>query len=225
MSDKNLDIEKVLDILGNETRRRILRYLAEEPRYFIQLSKELGVSQQAVLKHLEILQALNLVESFAEKSDLAGPDRKYYRLNRSLILTIGLSEDVFRMKMREYDNTEEAMTNLTGFEEAWQKILDTEEIAELILKSKRLINKIDENIIRIDERRSDVVRLRQDVTNLVHEKIRSIFNSKLERRIIYSLIESPEKLDIENLAEEFDVREKEIIQSIKEIQKKLKIII
>ena len=66
MSDKNLDIEKVLDILGNETRRRILRYLAEEPRYFIQLSKELGVSQQAVLKHLEILQALNLVESFAE---------------------------------------------------------------------------------------------------------------------------------------------------------------
>lgn len=225
MSDKNLDIEKVLDILGNETRRRILRYLAEEPRYFIQLSKELGVSQQAVLKHLEILQALNLVESFAEKSDLAGPDRKYYRLNRSLILTIGLSEDVFRMKMREYDNTEEAMTNLTGFEEAWQKILDTEEIAELILKSKKLINKIDENIIRIDERRSDVVRLRQDVTNLVHEKIRSIFNSKLERRIIYSLIESPEKLDIENLAEEFDVREKEIIQSIKEIQKKLKIII
>ncbi len=225
MSDKNLDIEKVLDILGNETRRRILRYLAEEPRYFIQLSKELGVSQQAVLKHLEILQALNLVESFAEKSDLAGPDRKYYRLNRSLILTIGLSEDVFRMKMREYDNTEEAMTNLTGFEEAWQKILDTEEITEVILKSKKLINKIDENIIRIDEKRSDVVRLRQDVTNLVHEKIRSKFNSKLERRIIYSLIESPEKLDIENLAEEFDVREKEIIQSIEEIQKKLKIII
>lgn len=225
MSDKNLDIEKVLDILGNETRRRILRYLAEEPRYFIQLSKELGVSQQAVLKHLEILQALNLVESFAEKSDLAGPDRKYYRLNRSLILTIGLSEDVFRMKMREYDNTEEAMTNLTGFEEAWQKILDTEEIAELILKSKKLINKIDENIIRIDERRSDVVRLRQDVTNLVHEKIRAKFNSKLERRIIYSLIESSEKIDIDNLAEEFDVREKEIIQSIEEIQKKLKIII
>ena len=225
MSDKNLDIEKVLDILGNETRRRILRYLAEEPRYFIQLSKELGVSQQAVLKHLEILQALNLVESFAEKSDLAGPDRKYYRLNRSLILTIGLSEDVFRMKMREYDNTEEAMTNLTGFEEAWQKILDTEEITELILKSKKLINKIDENVIRIDEKRSDVVRLRQDVTNLVHEKIRAKFNSKLERRIIYSLIESPEKLDIENLAEEFDVREKEIIQSIEEIQKKLKIII
>ena len=225
MSDKNLDIEKVLDILGNETRRRILRYLAEEPRYFIQLSKELGVSQQAVLKHLEILQALNLVESFAEKSDLAGPDRKYYRLNRSLILTIGLSEDVFRMKMREYDNTEEGMTNLTGFEEAWQKILDTEEITELILKSKKLINKIDENIIRIDEKRSDVVRLRQDVTNLVHEKIRSKFNSKLERRIIYSLIESPEKLDIDNLAEEFDVREKEIIQSIEEIKKKLKIII
>ena len=129
------------------------------------------------------------------------------------------------MKMREYDNTEEAMTNLTGFEEAWQKILDTEEMTEVILKSKKLINKIDENIIRIDEKRSDVVRLRQDVTNLVHEKIRAKFNSKLERRIIYSLIESSEKIDIDNLAEEFDVREKEIIQSIEEIQKKLKIII
>ena len=45
----NIDnIDVLFEVLGNDTRRRILQLLADEPRYFIQLSKDLGVSQQAV---------------------------------------------------------------------------------------------------------------------------------------------------------------------------------
>ena len=58
------NIDSLLEVLGNDTRRRILQLLADEPRYFIQLSKDLGVSQQAVLKHLELLEKNGFVSSF-----------------------------------------------------------------------------------------------------------------------------------------------------------------
>ena len=84
------NIDVLLDVLGNETRRRILRFLADEPRYFIQLSKDLGVSQQAVLKHLEILEKFGFVTSFEKESEFAAPNRKYFELNRSCMLAIGI---------------------------------------------------------------------------------------------------------------------------------------
>jgi ArsR family transcriptional regulator len=81
-----------LDILGNNTRRKILAVLSYEPMYFNQLAKELGVGQQAILRHLQALEDSGLIEAYAEKSEFGAPDRKYYRLNESFILTISLSE-------------------------------------------------------------------------------------------------------------------------------------
>jgi len=106
MSDEATGLGKLLDILGNETRRRILEILADEPKYFIQLSKELGVSQQAVLKHLTLLGRAGLITSFRAKSELAAPDRKYYRLNRSLYLSIGIIGDTIELALKEIRNIE-----------------------------------------------------------------------------------------------------------------------
>ncbi|NOJ26627.1 MAG: transcriptional regulator, partial [Nitrososphaera sp.] len=85
-----VDSDTLLDILGNDTRRKILTALSDEPMYFNQLAKELGVGQQAVLRHLQTLEESGLIETYAEKSDLGAPDRKYYRLNDSFILTVSL---------------------------------------------------------------------------------------------------------------------------------------
>jgi len=45
--------------------------------YFNQLSKELGIGQQAVLRHMQVLENSGLIESYAEKSELGAPNRKY----------------------------------------------------------------------------------------------------------------------------------------------------
>jgi predicted transcriptional regulator len=90
-----MDADVILDILGNDTRRRILAVLAEQPMYFNQLAREVDVGQQAMLRHLQALEEVGLVETYAEKSDLGAPDRKYYRLNTSFILTVSLSADNF----------------------------------------------------------------------------------------------------------------------------------
>ena len=46
--------------------------------YFNQLSKEIGIGQQAVLRHMQALENSGLIESYTKKSDLGAPNRKYY---------------------------------------------------------------------------------------------------------------------------------------------------
>src|SRR5215212_10558752 len=93
----------ILDIIGNNTRRKILATLAREPMYFNQLAKEIAVGQQAILRHMKTLEDIGLIESYAEKSNLGAPDRKYYRLRSSLSLTICLSEDAFSIQNRKIE--------------------------------------------------------------------------------------------------------------------------
>ena len=95
------DDDMILDIIGNNTRRRILATLAREPMYFNQLAKEIAIGQQAILRHMKTLEDMGLIESYGEKSNLGAPDRKYYRLSSSFSLTICLSEDAFSIENRK----------------------------------------------------------------------------------------------------------------------------
>src|SRR5688500_17583789 len=103
------DFGIILDIIGNNTRRKILATLDQEPMYFNQLAKEISIGQQAILRHMKTLEDIGLIESYADKSNLGAPDRKYYRLNSSFSLTICHSEDAFSIenhKIEEYRHKE-----------------------------------------------------------------------------------------------------------------------
>jgi predicted transcriptional regulator len=63
------DTDVLLDVLGNETRRRILNLISHEPMYFNQLAKEIRTGQQAILRHVKIL----------EDSGLSSGNRSDYR--------------------------------------------------------------------------------------------------------------------------------------------------
>ena len=73
MSQSELDA--VLGTVENPIRRRIIARLSEEPNYQLQLSKELGISQQLVAKHLLTMEDAGLVSTIAQDSP-RGPPRK-----------------------------------------------------------------------------------------------------------------------------------------------------
>lgn len=219
------EVDRILDILGNETRRRILHLLAEEPHYFIQISRDLRVSQQAVLKHLELLESLGLISSFRVKSDLAAPDRKYYRLSRSLYLSIGITEDNVNIQMRDIgQNQIEAKKGFRGLmlnDEVKQSDEDEESVSGLLKSSHNLLKNIDEKIGEIERRKVSLLKLRQNVMKRVHDSIRSNFDSVLERSVLYSLVASGAPLDVEFLSEQFNVREREIERCIEGLKRRL----
>lgn len=92
-------MDKVLEVVGNETRRRILALLSEEPQYISQIAKKLNVTQPAILKHLAVLEKAGLIESLWRKNPL-GAARKYYRICGSVGIDIAIHPKGFRVDER-----------------------------------------------------------------------------------------------------------------------------
>ena len=87
---------ELLRIVGNETRRKILSLLSEEPHYILQLSRKLNVTQPAILKHLDILAKTGLIESFGRRSR-RGAARKYYKICDNVNLEIVIGPEDFKV--------------------------------------------------------------------------------------------------------------------------------
>ncbi|MFC7046851.1 ArsR/SmtB family transcription factor [Halobacteriaceae archaeon GCM10025711] len=88
-----MDSGALLDLLGNENRRRILRLLAQKPCYVTEISDYLGVSPKAVIDHLRRLEEAGLVESRTDDQR-----RKYFHISRNLRLEVNVSPYSFGMK-------------------------------------------------------------------------------------------------------------------------------
>jgi ArsR family transcriptional regulator len=88
-----MDSAALLDLLGNENRRRILRLLARKPCYVTEISEYLGVSPKAVIDHLRKLEETGLVESRTDENR-----RKYFHIARNLRLEVNVSPYEFGAK-------------------------------------------------------------------------------------------------------------------------------
>jgi ArsR family transcriptional regulator len=81
-----LDPIELLDILGNENRRRILQLLSFRPFYFNEMAKRLDVGPKAVIDHLEMLERSGLIECYHDQGR-----RKYFRIARKTVLEVAVS--------------------------------------------------------------------------------------------------------------------------------------
>lgn len=212
----------LLNVLGNETRRRILTLLADEPKYFNQLAKETGVGQQAVLKHLDILEQHGLVASFRAKSELAGPDRKYFKLGRTLHLSVGIAGGLVDIGVQELGEGERirAPRRLLGIHREVKSLDEIEDEVELVSVSDRILREIDKRVRVLDEEKISLLNLRQRVMGKVHQVAQASFE-ELQRRILYSVLGSDTSIDIEDLSEELDAREADIKKAIRQLERKL----
>ena len=95
------EVDELFYLLENPTRRRILKLLSVERLYPLkmhkQLSREIDVTQQAIVKHLKILEEHGLVESQDEPSN-RGPNRRVYTASREISLHIDIGPSTYKQK-------------------------------------------------------------------------------------------------------------------------------
>ncbi|NSL74754.1 MAG: ArsR family transcriptional regulator [Thaumarchaeota archaeon] len=219
MSHDNPEIGEFLDLLGNNTRRRILESLTNEPKYFIQLSKEIGVSQQAVLKHLFLLENFGLIESFKAKSNLAAPDRKYFQLNRSVYLSIGITGNSMEIKMENIKGPNKIRSkNNMAIESKEVSIKKDKEITDILKNTKHKLELLAKRMQELEDEKIHLLKEKQQILEITHQVIRESLKEDLARRILYSNLISREITDIEELSEILNTREKEIKIVVKSLE-------
>ncbi|MCP8308860.1 MAG: helix-turn-helix domain-containing protein [archaeon] len=218
------DVDLLLDILGNETRRRILKLIAEEPRYLLQMARELEVSQQAILKHLDLLQHHGLISMFSAESEFAAPKRKYYELARSLYLRVGIKRNIVRFsidkvpyKKRELKTETSNLKDLEDKVRLFEKLSKPDEALKI---SEEILREIDAKFEELGNMEAYLMRLKQRVSEKAKRTIRIVASIPIERKILYSILESGKALDIDALSEELNISKKDLEMVLKALKQK-----
>ena len=180
-----LDPDLVLDVIGNSTRRKILTTLSKEPMYFNQLSKQIGVGQQAILRHVRSLEESGLISSYVEKSNLAAPDRRYYKLKSEFSLTISMSQDAFGIKNSSI--TESRCNESKKFYKQFDSTPN--DTSDALVHMQSSLVDIDDEISSLEFRLDDLRALRQLILKQLHQIGRDTFEGYLEREVLYDIVE------------------------------------
>jgi predicted transcriptional regulator len=172
------DLDKVFKALGHITRRRILRLLAQNPRYPYELSKLLGMRSRVITKHLESLRDAGIVIKEPGESQL-GPDRTYYRLNVAFGLSTTILPNSFVVRFHPTSVPKEQEASLPP------STRDIRVIQALLNQLKNVndrLREVDNERIRLAERRGQIIRNIErfmddcEWESEVCQKIRSLIN-------------------------------------------------
>ena len=159
MSQSELDA--VLGTVENPIRRRIIARISEEPNYQLALSKELGLSQQLVAKHLVTMEDAGLVSSISQDSP-RGPQRKEYLLKKSFSVTIDLAPNLFRARMFSFGAVPGVLENDERAQMVAQvsDMMRYQEGASRIRPLTRVVAEVDKKLKDMEEERAVLLYIR-----------------------------------------------------------------
>jgi len=81
------EVSRLLDVLGNRNRRRIIGLLREKPCFVTEISERLAISPKAVVDHLQYMERENILLWRIDERR-----RKYYYLSRTINVHIDVEE-------------------------------------------------------------------------------------------------------------------------------------
>jgi len=149
-------IDDLVSAILNNTRREILRCLTLDESYALQISRLVGVSQQAVLKQLDLLEKANLIESVGMFPSDLGASRKIYRPRGFSTLVADYSRnfiDIRKYKIplstdkdfNESNDLQDLMSKLSAINEEIENLM--EKRSHLIVAKDRILGKIHNYIV------------------------------------------------------------------------------
>ena len=199
------DMNELLAMVESPTRRRILEALAREPHYPLQLSKELGISQPAVVKHLIMMERNGLISGYQEESK-NGPKRTMYVPKSEFTLMVDMRNGMFNARLVLPEDRRG----------------DTEEAGDLE-ETRKSILELDEKIEELEETRSRLIRQREML-------IKSMLGAVGEdcgyrhRSLLYEMLNEPRR-DVDDLSLDLSMNAelaRHMIDDIKRIFKELR---
>ncbi len=194
--------EKLLDILGNENRRKILHLLASRPCYMSEIAERLDVGAKAILGHLELLKQAGLIEANVDQKR-----RKYFHITDNLRLEVFVSPYSFEVETIAFtttdvlENTEEGVPALAELKSSYHEMHDLMERRRQVLKEYQ---DIQANITR--------------AMGQCMEVIEEVANDHVEAEILYTLLKGP--LNKRALSMQLEIPEYVLEEYVERMEKK-----
>ena len=218
MSQSELDL--VLGTVENPIRRRIIARLSQEPNYQLQLSKELGLSQQLVAKHLGTMEGAGLVSTVLEESP-RGPRRKEYLLKKSFSMTIDLAPNLFRARVYSFG----AVPGVPEDDEHAKVMLQASdafrypEEATRIRPLAEIVAEVDKKLEEMEHERAVLLYLRSLALREAARTTRSL--GKADRKRVLKYIMGEQGDSIRDMSQSFGLQQNVVGDILEEIERDL----
>ena len=211
------NLDTLLEILGNPTRRVILAKLAKVPHGASDLARSLGISRQAVHSQLKILSDNSIIENIDPK-----PRGGKYRIMSNFSLRIDFTPDYYNI---EYDvatideKSEILQLKDIGYNVDYKKIKNPDKKLRFLGEK---IKEIEQNIIELEEERSNLLQNKEcliiELKKLIGQQYEGQLRegrSNLEKEIFYTLFYNPikyfKRINIDSLLDDMFFSDMDLI--------------
>jgi len=214
------ELDAVLGTVENTIRRKIIARQSQEPNYQLQLSKELGLSQQLVAKHLVTMEGAGLVSTVFEDSP-RGPQRKEYLLRKSFSVTIDLAPNLFRARMFSFGANPGGQEGESPPQAPSQTIdaLRFPDEASRIKPLAQVVAEVDKKLKEMEEERAVLLYLRSLALREAAKASTSL--GKADRRKVLRFILREQRDGIGDMSASLGLHQQVIGDILEEIEKEL----
>lgn len=178
-----MDPAKLLDILGNENRRKIIQLLANRPCYVSEISGRLGVGPKTIISHLSLLEQAGLIEYSVDEQR-----RKYFNIANNMRLEVLVSPYSYTVALHDIALDREKRGESPVAEE--KEATAREESSFFFLK---LNSRLQELKTRQEELAQMRQRLQVEYTELMDrclESIEELAKNPVECELLFELLKS-----------------------------------
>lgn len=200
------ELDRILQVVENPVRRRIIKRLSREPSYELQLSKDLGLGQSLVAKHLNTMKEAGLVTWAWEDSE-GGPKRKRYTLTRGISIAMDFGPNLFIERGTPFESRPkgERLEVTSRLKRRVETAAENSNEARKISLLSDVLRDVDGRMREIDEERAELLGVR----NLAMSEVARVvtkFEEPDMRKVLFHVLDEHDR-EVERISEALNLRE------------------
>ncbi len=184
--------ELFFELIGNDIRRKILSKLAKFPRYASDLAIDLGVSKQAIKKHLDKLIEFGIIEISLSHID---QKKNYYQISNQIAIfsKIDLTPNYFSLQCENSPlDLANAMDILnhdpkTAITSSSKSRIDYTHLNFALKALGQQLHTVEKEITTIEKKRKETLLQKTVLLNRIQMIINALVENDLEKEVIFSL--------------------------------------
>ena len=216
------DPDKIFLALKSDTRRKILSMLASEPMYLTQLAFSLKLGQQAIFRHLQLLEEAGLLDSDFKDAGQGAP-RRYYQIARAVRVEVQISPEMFDVGMFDVPRVE--VKTPKDFPELAEIVTKCSELGKTPNSKEKL--SVLSDLLKDLSKELNKVNIAKSIAEATYSNIRrqiraiafDLLPQRIDQRIIQTLASRGGELTIEDLSLILNLTEETIEERMIELDK------
>jgi len=166
------EVARLLDILGNRNRRRIIELLRQKPCFVTEISETLMLSPKAVIEHLQMMEREDILSCQTDDRR-----RKYYYLANDILVEVSLRQpghehgasDPGRSGVLHPENRKQLQEKERESAERGRFLSSVAMLARMIRAHDQLADSLDQLNHDIEIKITDLARNHKDILQSEHE--------------------------------------------------------